>query len=345
MVIMRSSVFGLIFTLMRRLRIIIYFFLIPVALTIGGCNRVEENVPVFFQGSSLIDATKTSAVIETGVSFEGSFPVTVCGVCWSTADNPTINDPHTDDGTGSGAFTSTITGLAPNTLYYVKPYATSKAGTGYGDLIYVKTKADEVTDIDGNVYSTIIAGNMEWMAENLKTTRLSDGTDIPLVTDALEWSRLSSPGYCLTSNSKVTYGVLYNWYAIKTGKLCPDGWHTASHNNWYSLVYPFDKNLQANMESKSAGCDLAKPGITQFSGCTSVAPNKSGFSAIAGGWRFQSGEFSNDGKSSRFWLPEDQYPGSDFAFYIYLSCGCSSKQVSLKADNRGYGYSVRCVKN
>lgn len=345
MVIMRSSVFGLIFKLMRRLKIIRHSFLILIALTIGGCNRVEENFPVFFQGSCLIDVTKTSAVIETGVSFEGSFPVTVCGVCWSTADNPTINDSHTADGTGSGAFTSTLTGLAPNTLYYLKPYATSKAGTGYGDLIYVKTKAGEVTDIDGNVYSTIMAGNMEWMAENLKTTRLSDGTDIPLVTDDTGWRRMQSPAYCKAKNSSDSYGLLYNWFTVKTGKVCPEGWHIATWDEWYSLVYQFDKNLQANMESKSAGCDLVKPDVALFSGCTSVASNKSGISAISGSWRYEWGEFSDDSKSSWFWLPEDPYPNSDFTFCIYVSCSCSSKQTSMPAGGRESGYSVRCVKD
>ena len=327
-----------------KLRLLVHCFPVLISLILAGCNRVEEVVPVFFQGSTLIEATRTSAVIETGVSFEGSFPVTSCGVCWSTAENPTINDPHTTDGAGSGAFTSTIPGLDPNTLYYLRPYATSKAGPGYGDLIYVKTKADEVTDIDGNVYSTIIAGNMEWMAENLKTSRLSDGTAIPLVTDPLEWSSLSTPAYCLPGNSGAEYGALYNWYAVKTGNLCPDGWHTASLNNWYSLVYPFDNNLQADMKSKSAGCDLAKPGITQFSGCPSVAPNKSGLSAIAGSFRFRNGDFSYEPKSSRFWLPEDPY-NSYFTYCMYLSCGCSSKQTSLTTGNKGDGYSVRCVKN
>ena len=327
-----------------RLRLTIYSFPVLISITLAGCNREEESVPVFFQGSTLIEATRTGAVIETGDSFEGNFPVTVCGVCWSTVENPTLNDPHTADGTGSGAFTSTISGLAPNTLYYLKPYATSQAGTGYGDLIYVKTKAGELTDIDGNVYSTIMAGNLEWMAENLKTTRLSDGTDIPLVTDPSEWSMLLTSAFCLAGNSSTEYGALYNWYAVNTGKLCPDGWHVATHNNWYSLVYPFDNYLQGDMESKTAGCDLVKPGIRQFAGCMSVAPNKSGISAIAGSFRSRNGEFSNDTKSSSFWLPEDPY-SSYFTFIMYVSCSCSSKQTSRTTGNKGDGYSVRCVKD
>ena len=63
---------------------------------------------------------------------EGDYTVTARGVCWSTADNPTIDDSHTVDGGGAGSFTSNITGLTENTTYYVRAYATSGAGTVYG---------------------------------------------------------------------------------------------------------------------------------------------------------------------------------------------------------------------
>ena len=64
---------------------------------------------------------------------EGDFTVTARGVCLSTADNPTIDDSHTVDGGGAGSFTSNITGLTENTTYYVRAYATSSAGTAYGE--------------------------------------------------------------------------------------------------------------------------------------------------------------------------------------------------------------------
>ena len=68
-----------------------------------------------------------------GVVTEGDFTVTARGVCWNTADNPTIDDSHTVDGGGAGSFTSNITGLTENTTYYVRAYATSSAGTVYGE--------------------------------------------------------------------------------------------------------------------------------------------------------------------------------------------------------------------
>ncbi len=78
-----------------------------------------------------------------------------------------------------------------------------------------------VTDIDGNVYNTVTIGTQVWMVENLKVTKYNDGTAIPLVTTT--WVGLLTPAYCYYDNDeamhKNTYGALYNWYAVNTGKL------------------------------------------------------------------------------------------------------------------------------
>ncbi len=81
---------------------------------------------------SISNITETSALCGGNVTDNGGMTVTSRGVCWSTSQNPTINDSHTLDGSGLGTFTSDITGLSPNTTYYVRAYATNSAGTGYG---------------------------------------------------------------------------------------------------------------------------------------------------------------------------------------------------------------------
>ena len=83
--------------------------------------------------SEVTNISGTKADCRCNVTSEGDFTVTARGVCWSTADNPTIDDSHTVDGGGAGAFTSNITGLTENTTYYVRAYATSSAGTVYGE--------------------------------------------------------------------------------------------------------------------------------------------------------------------------------------------------------------------
>ena len=64
---------------------------------------------------------------------------TVTGVCWSTSQNPTLNDAHTTDGTGVGMFTSEITGLEEGTTYYVRAYALGGTDTVYGQMVSFTT--------------------------------------------------------------------------------------------------------------------------------------------------------------------------------------------------------------
>ncbi len=73
------------------------------------------------------------------ITDDGGRPVTSRGVCWATTTNPTITNSTTNDGTGSGTFTSAISGLAPSTTYYVRSYATNNVGTGYGNQITFTT--------------------------------------------------------------------------------------------------------------------------------------------------------------------------------------------------------------
>jgi len=94
------------------------------------------------------------------------------------------------------------------------------------------------TDGDNNNYPVVKIGTQTWMAENLKTTKYSDGNVIPNVTDGT-WSTLTTPAYCWYNNdatNKPTYGALYNWYTVNTGKLCPTGWYMPADAEWTTLT-------------------------------------------------------------------------------------------------------------
>jgi hypothetical protein len=73
------------------------------------------------------------------VTADGGADITARGICWSTSQTPTISGNHTTDGTGTGSFTSTMTGLTPNTTYYVRAYATNSEGTAYGEVVSFTT--------------------------------------------------------------------------------------------------------------------------------------------------------------------------------------------------------------
>ncbi len=91
--------------------------------------------------SSITNITSTSATSGGYVTNTGGATVTARGVCWSTSQNPTIFDNHTTDGSGTGSFVSSITGLEPETDYYVRAYATNSVGTAYGNQISFTTLA------------------------------------------------------------------------------------------------------------------------------------------------------------------------------------------------------------
>ena len=98
--------------------------------------------------SSTIPTVTTSTITNTGqtnatgggnITSDGGGSVTARGVCWSTTANPTITESHTSDGSGTGAFVSQLSGLTPNTPYYVRAYATNSSGTAYGNEVTFST--------------------------------------------------------------------------------------------------------------------------------------------------------------------------------------------------------------
>ena len=122
------------------------------------------------------------------------------------------------------------TALSSKTKYYWRANAKNSAGTSTWSAVWsfitiTSSSNTTVTDADGNVYHTITIGTQTWTVENLRTTKYNDGTAIPNVTNTTSWRNLTTPGYCWYNNDsttyKATYGALYNWYAVNTGKLAP----------------------------------------------------------------------------------------------------------------------------
>ena len=83
--------------------------------------------------------SQTTASSGGNITNDGGTAVTARGICWNTTGNPTINDTKTTDGNGAGNFTSTLTNLTADVIYYIRAYATNKIGTAYGNIISVKT--------------------------------------------------------------------------------------------------------------------------------------------------------------------------------------------------------------
>jgi len=89
--------------------------------------------------TSIYAITGSTASGGGNVTSGGNARVIARGVCWSTTPRPDLSDTHTIDGAGTGIFSSSITGLVPNTTYYARAYAKNSVGVGYGEVIQFKT--------------------------------------------------------------------------------------------------------------------------------------------------------------------------------------------------------------
>ena len=89
------------------------------------------------------------------------------------------------------------------------------------------------TDQDGNSFLWENYGTLDWAIENVKVSQYSDGTTIPQVTDAAQWSTLTTGAWCYFENDP-NNGKLYNWYAM-SGNIAPDGWRVATDEDWNNL--------------------------------------------------------------------------------------------------------------
>lgn len=137
-----------------------------------------------------------------------------------------------------------------------------------------------VTDIDGNTYQTIIINGQEWMAENLRTTKYADGDPIPNVTDANQWSNLTTGAWAHYNNDSQyenPYGKLYNGYTISDPRnVCPTDWHISTDAE-YSLLSDYLGGQGV------AGGKMKSIDSQYWSGLNLYATNESGFSGRPGG--------------------------------------------------------------
>jgi uncharacterized protein (TIGR02145 family) len=226
----------------------------------------------------------------------------------------------------------------------------------------IRVQAQTVTDIDGNVYNTVTIGTQVWMKENLKTTKYTDGTAIPNVTDNSAWAALTTPGYCWYNNDaaayKATYGVLYNWYSLDAtsngGKnVCPAGWHVPTDTEWTTMEnyliangYNYDGTTTGNKYAKALA---SASGWSSYSEAGTVGNtdypakrNATGFTALPGGYRYDFDTFINIGSYGSWWSSSEVF--STYAWSRYIFCG-SEIVWRISFYGKSCGFSVRCLRD
>jgi uncharacterized protein (TIGR02145 family) len=303
--------------------------------------------------TAITSITSNGAAGGGTVTSDGGTPVTAYGICWSTNANPTLSNSKTVDGSGTGSFTSILTGLNANTTYYVRAYATNSTGTAYGNQVTFTTSppppvcGPTVTDADGNTYNAVQVGLQCWMKENLKTTKFANGNVIPVITDNATWGALTTGAYCYYENNSsnaAAYGALYNWYAVTDSRnVCPAGWHVPTQAEFTTLI----NNLGG---TANAGAALKEAGNAHWIVGSAASTNSSNFTALPGSYRFASGGFAGPSSGSGlaigsvgFWWSTTPQ-GSSISYYMQLIFSDASA-TSNNPANTGTGASVRCLKN
>ncbi len=312
--------------------------------------------------TSASSITATSALSGGNITDDGGSAVTDRGVCWSIYENPTLSDSHKSNGSGTGSFTSNITGLSPGTKYYLRAYATNSVGTSYGDHISFKTMWDnsKVSDYDGNSYATVQIGEQIWMAENLKTTRYSNGTSLIDGTGITNISGDYNTKYWFVYGdnpaNKNVYGLLYTWAAVMNGAsssdanpsgiqgVCPAGWHVPSDEEWKQLeIYLGMSESEANNEGwrgTDEGGKLKEIGTAYWASPNTGATNASGFTALAGGHRTNANSFVNMNTGACYWSTTSLDSQAWTRLLLY-----DNAAVYRNEYYKNFGHAVRCIKD
>jgi len=299
---------------------------VPVVQTVGF-NKVLLNT-VDFNGN----------VTDDGGSF-----VTVRGFCYSsTVQNPTILDSRVENGIGAGTFTVTLTGMKGQTMYHVRAFATNSNGTGYGSSFAVQTIDSILFDVNGRSYPVIQIGSQVWMGSNLKVWKFNDGKVIQSYGNPFVWDTLVIPAMTWYNDNgymDTTWGCLYNWYAVNTGKLAPAGWHVPTDSEWTTLVDYLGGNEVAGGLMKSTG--IMGTGNGLWASPNLGATNSSRFGGLPAGDRGHEGNYYDLNQFGSFWTSTEK--DVSYAWYRMLSYNNAAARRTY--DNKTFGFSVRCIRD
>ena len=286
-----------------------------------------------------------SALAQGGFNENADPVVSEFGVVWSTSTGPTTDLETKTSYQGGNYFFSVIGLLEPSQKYYVRAYAKNALGTVYGNELSFTTSSTPfflpgsgVVDIDGNSYKTIVIGDQEWMAENLRTSTFANGEIIANVTNPEQWNVLTTPAWCHYDNNPQydnLQGKLYNWYAASNARnVCPNGWHLPKLSEWEQLSDYLGGN-------PIAGARLTSP-LPTWEVQVGISTNESGFSAVHSGLCHP---FQNLYTEAIWWTSTLRTSGSPLILTVRPEGVGSRGFVDGFEVPFVLGICVRCIKN
>ena len=290
------------------------------------------------------------------------------GIVWDTNLNPDVSlTTKTTESSlinSNGFFEGSIPSLlTPSSTYHTRIYITTDHGTFYSPDFILNTTTS-ISDIDGNVYETVLIGDRLWTTKNLNVSRYSDGTPIQQVENVTELSNMSIGAWCYMDNYTPygpVNGKLYNWYAAVgiydsasynnpalRKSIAPNGYHVPTLAEWNNIKNIVGPNAGGMM--KSTGNLTQGTGLWKYP--NTGATNTINFSAFPAGNRdgAPSYNFTDPMIFSRyaaFMLTTEEPSGSNsinFSWKGILSFD-NVNIIGCCATPKEEFYSIRCISN
>lgn len=199
---------------------------------------------------------------------------------------------------------------------------------------------DRVTDIDGNVYKTVVIGDQVWMAENLRTTSFRNGDKISNIKSDSMWINIKSAAYCNYNNSidldTIKFGCLYNLDAVYDSRnIAPEGWHIPDTTEWNELI-----NFLGGKDI--AGGKMKMEGFDFWFEPNESATNESGFNGLPIGSRSPiNGVFNPNGAYGIWWAKPFGTLSSGYVYDLSYDKG----SIGFGHNDLSTGYTIRCIKD
>jgi uncharacterized protein (TIGR02145 family) len=283
-----------------------------LSLLLAGCKNDDENNTCSPQPETAVAGVDQTGLTTSWTSLNATCPTTDAGV-WTM-----------QSGTGGSITTPTsctsVFNGQPGTSYVLRWTVSNSCGSTYDEVNISFSSANTVTDYDGNIYPTVTIGTQTWMKQNLRVTHTPAGAAV-----------VASPPDSSAANVQ-EYGMLYTFEVATT--VCPDGWHLPTDGEWNVLVnYLGGENV--------AGGKLKETGIVHWNTPNTGATNSSDFSAVGAGFKMLNNSYSSFKNNAYFWSSTTDGTitawSRDVPYY--------NAYVLRESNNKGAGFSVRCVKD
>lgn len=215
--------------------------------------------------------------------------------------------------------------------------------------INAQTAGNGFTDVEGNQYATVIIGNQEWMATNLRTTKYNNGQSIQYQSLGTANNEATARYFKANNNDNniIEKGLLYNWFAINNVNFVPniqDGWHIPTQAEWNQLI--------TTVNSINQPVPLIKSNGSLVWNCSTTS-NQYNFDMLPTGMAIYNANSIFNlfyyGTGAYFWTNESYIGSNSYAYAVSFQCSQFNDVPALGTiygwDNKYYGRSIRLVRN